>query len=291
MSAAPPEIRTNSVGVRIDGATILDGVRVVAPAGMLTTIVGPNGSGKSTLLRTIYRACRPSSGVAMIGEKDVWKLRAKENARLRAVVTQHHGETAEFTVREIVEMGRAPHKGYLEKETAADVKLVEQGLEDVGMGAFADRHFQDLSGGERQRVLLARALAQRAPAILLDEPTNHLDIRAQLTLMDILRGLDATILMAVHDLNQALTYSDRVIMMSGGETVADGDPHEVIEPGRLATVFGVESELVESPLSGRRQLLFGAPGCRPGTPVAAHPTVIPDDDRCGGQRNRDEDRP
>ncbi|WP_327147178.1 ABC transporter ATP-binding protein [Nocardia sp. NBC_01329] len=245
--------------VDIDGATIIDDVGLIAAPGQVTALVGPNGSGKSTLLRAVYRACRPASGVALIDGRDVWRSSAREMARIRAVVTQHQGAAADFTVGEIVAMGRSPHKKYLQLDSRRDRGIVLTAMRRVGVDTFADRPFTGLSGGERQRVLLARALAQQAPVILLDEPTNHLDIHAQLALLRLLRELDATIVLALHDIGQALAYADHVVVLAGGRVAAAGEPAVTLTPGLLLEVFGVRAQISANPLTGRPQVALALP--------------------------------
>ncbi|GAA1479859.1 ABC transporter ATP-binding protein [Gordonia sinesedis] len=254
---APVGIDVRAVGVDIDGATIIDDVDLTAAPGSVSAVIGPNGSGKSTLLRAIYRAQRPARGAVLIGGHDVWGMRARDNARLRAVLTQNQSDTADFTVAEIVLMGRSPHKGLLTGYGSADRTIVDESLARVGMAEAAPRGFRDLSGGERQRVLLARALAQRAPVILLDEPTNHLDVHAQLSLMELLRTLDATVLVALHDINQALRYADHVVVMSDGRLRAAGPPTDTVTPALLREVFGVRAGIVTNPLTDGPHVVFG----------------------------------
>jgi iron complex transport system ATP-binding protein len=245
--------------VDIDGTTVLDAVGLIAAPGRVTALVGPNGSGKSTLLRAVYRACKPAAGVALIGGHDVWRSSAKEMARIRAVVTQHHGAAADFTVGEIVAMGRSPHKKYLEPDSHHDREIVLAAMHRVGVDGFADRSFAGLSGGERQRVLLARALAQQAPVILLDEPTNHLDVHAQLALLRLLRELDATIVLAIHDIGQALAYADHVVVLAAGRVAAAGDPVTTLTPELLLEVFGVRAQILTNPLTGHPHVVLGLP--------------------------------
>ncbi|MEV3964549.1 ABC transporter ATP-binding protein [Nocardia sp. NPDC050193] len=252
-------VEVTGLRVDIDGATIIDDVGLMAAPGQVTALVGPNGSGKSTLLRAVYRACRPTAGVALIDGRDVWRSPAKEMARIRAVVTQHQGTTADFTVGEIVAMGRSPHKKYLQLDSRRDREIVVAAMRRVGVDTFADRPFTGLSGGERQRVLLARALAQQAPVILLDEPTNHLDIHAQLALLRLLRELDATIVLAVHDIGQALAYADHVVVLAGGRVAAAGEPAATLTPGLLLEVFGVRAQISANPLTGRPQVALALP--------------------------------
>ncbi|WP_446223098.1 ABC transporter ATP-binding protein [Nocardia sp. IBHARD005] len=252
-------VRAQGLRVELAGHTIIDAVDLEAAPGRVTAVVGPNGSGKSTLLRAIYRATRPSAGTAHIAGHDVWRTSAREMARIRAVVTQHQGAAADFTVGEIVAMGRSPHKKYLQPDSRRDRAIVLAAMDRVGVAEFADRAFTELSGGERQRVLLARALAQQAPVILLDEPTNHLDIHAQLSLLELLRQLDATIVLAIHDLSHALTYADHVVVLHGGRVAAAGAPAATLTPALLLEVFGVAAQVVDNPVTGRPCLLTGLP--------------------------------
>ncbi|MET1073330.1 MAG: ABC transporter ATP-binding protein, partial [Umezawaea sp.] len=161
----------DGVSVVIDGTTILGGVGLVAEASTVTGVIGPNGSGKSTLLRCVYRALKPTTGAVHIGPDDVWRSSARTAGLRTAVVAQDHDLDNDYSVHEIVTMGRNPHKGLLDRETAADRTIVDDALERVRMGWAANRVFATLSGGERQRALVARALAQEAPVLLLDEPT------------------------------------------------------------------------------------------------------------------------
>jgi iron complex transport system ATP-binding protein len=167
------------------------------------------------------------------------------------VVAQDHDLDNDYSVHEIVTMGRNPHKGMLDRETTTDRTIVDDALERVHMSWAAHRVFATLSGGERQRALVARALAQEAPVLLLDEPTNHLDIGAQLELLDLVRQLGLTTIAALHDLNHATAYCDRLVLLHAGRAVAEGTPAEVLDVDRVAEVFGVRSAVVPHPLTGR----------------------------------------
>ena len=187
----------------LNGNHILKGVSLQAGDRELVGVIGPNGSGKSTLLKCIYRVLQPTGGAVYLDGKPLSAHTFRESARKVAVVAQHNYYNFDFSVRDVVLMGRSPHKRALERDNAGDFRIVEEALEKVGMLGFANRSFSTLSGGEQQRVILARALAQQTPCLILDEPTNHLDIKYQLQLMDLVRGLDRTVIAAVHDLNIA----------------------------------------------------------------------------------------
>ncbi|WP_394617210.1 ABC transporter ATP-binding protein [Lentzea sp. JNUCC 0626] len=245
------KVVVEGVQVRIADTVIVDGADLVAEPGRVTGIIGPNGSGKSTLLRCLYRALRPSAGTVYIGQDDVWCSSARRAGLRTAVVAQDHDLDNDYSVLEVVAMGRLPHKRLLDRETGADRAIVARALTRVRMEWAADRAFATLSGGERQRVLVARALTQQAPVLLLDEPTNHLDIGAQLELLDLVRHLGLTTVAALHDLDHATTYCDHLVLVHEGRVVVRGTPAEVLVPERVAEVFGVVSAVVPHPLTGR----------------------------------------
>ena len=239
------------VGLVVDGLPILSGVDLSVEPGQFVAIVGPNGAGKSTLLRAVYRALRPTTGTVMLGDDDVWRTPAKTIAKRRAVVTQHQTMATDFTVEEMVAMGRTPHKGLLDRDSRTDREIVAGALAKVELAGAGRRLFSTLSGGERQRVLLARALAQQAPLIVLDEPTNHLDVRAQLELLELVRGLGVTTVAALHDLDHAAAHADRVAVLQSGRLVAEGPPLDVMTVDLIESVFGVRAHIGTHPLHGR----------------------------------------
>ncbi len=245
------KVVVDGVRVRIDDSVIIDGADLVAEAGHVTGIIGPNGSGKSTLLRCLYRALRPAAGTVHIGQDDVWRSGARQAGLRTAVVAQDHDLDNDYSVTEVVAMGRIPHKRLLDRDSAADHRIAADALERVRMGWAGERVFATLSGGERQRVLVARALTQQTPVLLLDEPTNHLDIGAQLELLDLVRELDLTTVAALHDLDHATTYCDRLVLVHDGRVVVSGTPADVLVPERVAEVFGVDSAVVPHPLTGK----------------------------------------
>ena len=245
------KVMADGVHVRVGGTTILDSADFEAESGRITGIVGPNGSGKSTLLRCLYRALKPTYGNIYIGQDNVWRLTARQAGLRTAVVAQDHDLDNDYSVLEVVTMGRNPHKRVLDRETMSDRLIIGNALARVRMDWAAGRIFATLSGGERLRVLLARALTQQSPVLLLDEPTNHLDVGAQLELLDMVRDLKLTTIAALHDLDHATTYCDRLILVHDGQVVTSGPPGEVLVPGLVAEVFGVESAIVPHPLTGR----------------------------------------
>lgn len=213
------------LAVELDGCSIVADAELVVEAGEFVGLVGPNGCGKSTLLRSIYRALRPSAGLISLDDDDLWRLPAKEAARRVAVVAQEGPSDMDFTVDEVVALGRTPHKRPLDRDTEEDRKSCADALERVDMAGARERSYTTLSGGEKQRVQVARALAQRSHLHLLDEPTNHLDIRYQLEILSLVRGLGHSTLAAIHDLNLASQYCDRIHVMAADELDPE-HPHD-----------------------------------------------------------------
>lgn len=249
-------LTVDQVAVELSGRRIVDEVSLSAEPGELVGLIGPNGSGKSTLLRSVYRMLRPTAGYVRLGDDDVWQLSARESARRTGVVVQETPSDFEFTVTEVVQMGRTPHKGMLAQDTREDGQIVVAALQRVNMLAFAERQFSTLSGGEKQRVLMARALAQQPKFLVLDEPTNHLDIHYQLEILELVKGLGITTLVTLHDLNLAAAYCGRLYLLQAGRIVAAGPPEAVLTPERLRTVFLVDAVLGRHPATGSLQLAF-----------------------------------
>ncbi|MFF1874056.1 ABC transporter ATP-binding protein [Kitasatospora herbaricolor] len=244
------KISIDDVTVTLAGRDLVSGVTLVAAEGEIAGLVGPNGSGKSTLLRTVYRHLKPHTGRVLLAGRDIRSMSAVETARQIAALPQERGGDFEFTVREVVAMGRSPYKRAFAADDAADHEAVADALDQVGLAGYEGRGFAALSGGERQRVLLARAFAQRPEVLVLDEPTNHLDVQHQVELLALLRARRRTTLISLHDLNAAASLCDRLHVLHEGAVVASGTPREVLTPELLAEVFGVRAVVVEHPLTG-----------------------------------------
>lgn len=249
------DIRSEDVEVNLEGNHILKGVTVMAESNKIIGVIGPNGSGKSTLLKCMYRVLQPAVGAVYIDGRKISEYSVRQSARRVAVLAQHNYYNFDFSVREVVLMGRAPHKRAMERDTAEDHRIVDEALATVGMADLRDRSFSTLSGGEQQRVILARALAQQTPCIILDEPTNHLDIKYQLQLMDLVCGLGRTIIAAVHDLNIAAMYCDYLYVMKDGRVVAEGAPDSVLTPQMIRDIYEVEARVTEDE-SGLKRVMY-----------------------------------
>ena len=237
-------ICATDIKMEIGNNEILKGVSIDSKNREFIGIIGPNGSGKSTLLKCIYRILKPNNGCIMLGEEDISKMSVKESAKKLAVVAQHNYYNFDFSVGEVVLMGRSPHKKSLETDNSEDYDIVNESLEKVGMLGFKNRSFSTLSGGEQQRVILARALAQQTPCLILDEPTNHLDIKYQLSLLNIVKSLNLTIISAIHDLNIASMYCDRLFVMKNGRIVGMGTPQEVLTKEFIKEIYDIDVEIV-----------------------------------------------
>ena len=249
-------LETQGLAVDLAGKRIVTDIDLYVQTGEVVGLIGPNGSGKSTLLRAIYRHHRPVEGVVRLGSDDVWQLNARAAAQRTGAVIQETPSEFDFSVREVVQMGRTPHKGLLSQDTREDAAIVSEALARVGMLALAERSYETLSGGEKQRVLVARALAQQPKLFILDEPTNHLDIQHQLELLELVQSLGMTTLVTLHDLNLAAAYCQRLYLLFEGHIVAAGTPEDVLTPARLRRVFKVEAVCGQHPASGALQLAF-----------------------------------
>lgn len=248
-------IEANDIRVAFGDAEILKGVSVNVEKKHFVGIIGPNGSGKSTLLKCIYRTLKPQYGAVFLDGMQMEEMRPKESAKKLAVVAQHNYYNFEFSVQEVVLMGRSPHKRAMERDNAEDYAIVEEALRKVGMEHFRDRSFSTLSGGEQQRVILARALAQKTPCLVLDEPTNHLDITHQLQLLRIVKNLEVTVVSAIHDLNIAAAFCDTLYVMQAGKIVGCGTPQEVLTRDFIHEIYQVDTEIVTDS-RGQMHILF-----------------------------------
>lgn len=249
------KVSAENIRLSYGAEEILKSVSIQADDKEFVGLIGPNGSGKSTLLKCIYRILKPGSGCVMLDGGPIQDMSYKNSAKKLAVVAQHNYYNFDFSVREVVLMGRSPHKKALERDNAQDYAIVDDALHTVGMERFAERSFSTLSGGEQQRVILARALAQQTPCLVLDEPTNHLDITHQLQLLKIVRKLNVTVISAIHDLNIAAMFCDRIYVLKDGKIVADGTPGEVLTTKLIKDIYQVDSEIMEDS-KGQMHILY-----------------------------------
>lgn len=212
--------------------------------GKITTIIGPNGCGKSTLLGVMSRNHDPRSGEVMLDGKAISQYKPKEFARKLAVVHQQNEAPADITVEKLTSFGRMPYKNIFSTQTDEDSEAIERALTCTRLQDKRDKPIHALSGGERQRVWIAMTLAQNTPMLFLDEPTTYLDIYYQLEILELVKELNEvhglTIVMVLHDINQAIRYSDHIIVMKDGEIVMKGKPGEVVTEDMIKTIYGVD---------------------------------------------------
>ncbi|RBP64256.1 iron complex transport system ATP-binding protein [Brevibacterium sanguinis] len=256
-------LNAQRVSWRRGGALVVDDVSLEPQEGETIGLLGPNGSGKSSLLRLLQAVSRPDSGVVSLDGADISAVGRRAVARRIAAVTQHVDTDTDITVHDVVRLGRTPHRTLFGFASGDDERVIAESLDRVGLTDKADRLWTALSGGERQRAHIARALAQQPRELLLDEPTNHLDIRHQLDLLDLISGLEVTSIIALHDLNLAAMFCDRVVVLDTGRAVAAGRPAEVLTSDLIREVYEVDAEVVPDPSTGRVRITFIVPGRAP----------------------------
>jgi iron complex transport system ATP-binding protein len=234
---------------------VLDGVSVDVPRGGIVGLLGPNGSGKTTLLKVLTGALSPTGGVVRLDGRLLSERPRREVARRIAFVPQETVTPFDFTVLDIVLMGRFPHLGAFSLEGPDDVDIARRALEATGMLAFEGRRFSTLSGGEKQRVVIASALAQAPAILLLDEPTASLDVGHDLDVQALLRTLNAdkgvTLVLSTHDLNLAAALCDSLVLLRDGRSIASGPTDAVLTPDAVRALYGVEAEVARHPRLGR----------------------------------------
>lgn len=248
-------IQIVDLSARYEDKTVLSHVNISFESHELTGLIGPNGSGKSTLLKCIYRVVKPLGGEIILGDKKISEMSYKESAKRTAVLAQHHSNAFDFSVEDVVLMGRTPYKGITEGNNRKDYEIAWKAMKETGVDGMAEKSFSNLSGGEQQRVMLARALTQDTPCIILDEPTNHLDITYQLQIMDLVRSRHMTVVAAIHDLNIAAMYCDRIVAIKEGKIVEQGTPQEVLTSKTIYNLYHVKSQVI-SRSDGRPAIIF-----------------------------------
>jgi len=266
-------ISAANVSLTLDGAQIIRGVSLDLRGGELVGLIGPNGAGKTSLLRLLGGLRKPSSGeIRLIGRR-LSEHSAREIARLIASVPQAASIDFAFTAREVVLMGRAPHLGRFVLEGQRDRDIADEAMRQMDALSLAERYLPTLSGGERQRVFVARALAQQPRVLLLDEPTANLDVGHQLDMLETARGLahdqGMGVMAAIHDLDLAAQFCDRLILLDRGALIGEGTPEAVLTAERLRAAFGVRANLYRDPFSGALRLSVERNGSHPSAKNAA----------------------
>jgi iron complex transport system ATP-binding protein len=273
--AAPAPAR--SAGARLaargltlayEDRTVVEDLDLAVPDGEVTVVVGPNACGKSTTLRALGRLLKPRGGSVLLDGRELSRIPTRTIARTVGLLPQTPNAPEAITVADLVSRGRQPHQHWWQQWSEADEQAVTEAMERTDVLALAERPVDELSGGQRQRVWLAMALAQQTDLLLLDEPTTYLDIAHQVEVLDLVRQLAAsgipgaggrTVVMVLHDLNQAARYADHLVAMQRGRIVTQGRPQDVVTASMVREVFGLESVVVPDPVTGSPLVVPGAP--------------------------------
>lgn len=241
------ELKVENLKVGYDDKEILKGISFNIDAGEVVTIIGPNGSGKSTLIKTISRYLKPKSGSIFLDKVNVNQIKTRELAKNLAVLPQVKGVSSDITIEELVSYGRYPHISFGKRMSKEDKDIVTWALEKTGLQEMKNRYIVTLSGGERQRAWIAMSLAQKPKILLLDEPTTFLDICYQLETLELVKELNKTlgitVIMVLHDLNQAARYSDKLLVINNGELWEYGEPCKIVNEKLLKSIFKIDADI------------------------------------------------
>lgn len=242
-------IETKNLQVKYGDKLILKNVNFKVDRGEIVTIIGPNGSGKSTLIKALSRYIKAYSGKVYLNEKDIYTIPTKEIAKEMAILPQVKHVSADITVENLVSYGRYPHLKFGKRLDKNHKEIITWAIEKTGLSKLKNRYIGTLSGGERQRAWIAMALAQKPNILILDEPTTYLDISYQLEVLELVKELNEslkiTVIMVLHDLNQAARYSDKIYVLKSGESCQYGRPDRILEKKLLKDVFRIEAHIYE----------------------------------------------
>ncbi|MET7639769.1 ABC transporter ATP-binding protein [Streptomyces sp. NPDC005438] len=258
-----PRLTARELTLAYEQRTVVRGLDLDIPDGRVTAVVGPNACGKSTVLRALGRLLRPARGTVLLDGRELAHTPTREVARRLGLLPQSPVAPEAITVSDLVARGRQPHQRWWQQWSAEDERAVREAMERTGVAALADRAVDALSGGQRQRVWIAMALAQETELLLLDEPTTYLDIAHQVEVLDLVRQLNhergRTVVLVLHDLNQAARYADHLVALREGRVVALGEPSEVVTAELVREVFGLEAVVVPDPVTGSPLVVPGRP--------------------------------
>ncbi|WP_424188013.1 ABC transporter ATP-binding protein [Actinokineospora sp. G85] len=259
-------LRAEALRLAYQKRTVIDGVDLTIPQGKITVIVGANACGKSTLLRGMSRLLTPTAGTVHLDGQNIHRMPTRDLARTLGILPQAPTAPEGMTVRELVTRGRGPHQTWWRQWSPHDTDAVTLALAATDMTDLAHRPVDELSGGQRQRAWIAMALAQDTPYLLLDEPTTYLDLAHQIDVLDLITDLNhttqRTVVMVLHDLNQASRYADHIVAMKTGRIIAEGDPRHIITATLVEDIFGLRCEVINDPLSDTPLIIpFGRHRC------------------------------
>lgn len=253
-------IKTNNLKFNYGDKNILKDLTIEIERGLFYSIIGPNGSGKTTLLKLLANTLPSSKKTIYINDQDIHVIKKKEIAKKMSVVPQITDIQYEFSVFDIVMMGRTPYTSRLGKTSDKDIEAVIEAMTETGVLKFKDKKITQLSGGELQRVILARAIAQETDIMLLDEPISHLDIGYQYEISELVHSLckkkGITVINIVHDLNIAMRYSDKIFMLKDGKVYKSGDPDHVITKSTIKDVYSIDVELINHPILKNKKVII-----------------------------------
>ena len=251
-------ISAKNLKVGYNERVIIEDLSIAVNKGEVVSIIGPNGCGKSTLLKTLSRMIKPISGNVYLEDKNIKEIKNKKISQKICLLSQHNNAPLDLTVEELVYFGRMPHKKWYETKTTEDKEIVDWAIENTGLIKYKNTPIGALSGGERQRAYVAQALCQKPDVLLLDEPTTYLDISYQLELMELVRTINEkfniTIVMVLHELNQASKYSDRLIIMKKGCIVSDGCPNKIVNKEVIKDVYNIECDIDKDPITNKPRI-------------------------------------
>ncbi len=245
-------ITTQQLSVAYGDTTIIENLSVTIPKGKVTALIGPNGCGKSTLLKTFSRINKPKSGEIFIEQTSLGQIKDKVLAQQLSLLPQVLVSPEGITVRKLVEYGRSPYVSHWGRLSQADKKIVEQAMTETGVLELAEQDVESLSGGQRQRAWIAMVLAQDTEIVMLDEPTTYLDLSHQIELMELMRAMNEqgkTVIVVLHDLNQACRYCDHLVVLKRGQLMAQGSPEEVFTERLLQEVFDLDAVVINDPIA------------------------------------------
>ncbi|GGS18841.1 cobalamin/Fe3+-siderophore ABC transporter ATP-binding protein [Streptomyces aureoverticillatus] len=281
---APADARlaARELTLAYEDRTVVHDLDLAIPDGKVTVIVGPNACGKSTTLRALGRLLKPKGGAVLLDGEALAKLPTRRIAQQIGLLPQTPVAPEAITVADLVSRGRQPHQRWWQQWSDADETAVTEAMERTDVAELAERSVDELSGGQRQRVWIAMALAQETELLLLDEPTTYLDISHQVEVLDLVRQLNhdrgRTVVVVLHDLNQAARYADHLVAMKEGRLVAGGTPAEVVTEELVREVFGLECVVIPDPVTGSPLVVPGTPW-RPAPPASPADKKSPLDER------------
>ncbi|MFE3587241.1 ABC transporter ATP-binding protein [Streptomyces niveus] len=256
-------LRARELTLAYDDRTVVHDLELAVPDGRVSVIVGPNACGKSTTLRALGRLLKPKSGSVLLDGEELARIPTRKIAQSIGLLPQSPIAPEAITVADLVSRGRQPHQHWWQQWSEEDERAVTEAMARTDVTDLAERSVDELSGGQRQRVWIAMALAQETDLLLLDEPTTFLDIAHQVEVLDLVRRLNheqgRTVVIVLHDLNQAARYADHLVAMKSGRIVAEGHPGEIVTAELVREVFGLESVVVPDPVTGSPLVVPGAP--------------------------------